>query len=156
MLLREFGKEGRKGGIEVVVGRQRYGGIFSKLNRGDIGVIRDAETFLLTDPDYGLTIDEIDDVMSLVGDKYDEDEFPGLENLTIDDLIEVTKGLRSQIASVSSLDQKGYEIERTYPESQRIDRGRVVGKYRYWEQQLGKVLQKLYRVQNQLENEELN
>ena len=73
---------------------QRYGGLFSHLSSRDIAIIRNAEQFFLSDPHYPLYENERSDIQDIL--ELYEDDYPGLENLSLDQLEEAIEGLLEQ------------------------------------------------------------
>ena len=134
-----------------MVGKSRFGGLFSVLSSRDIAVIRDTESFLMADPDYWGEPEERSSIEGLLD--YESEDYPGIENLSIDELIEASKGLIDQLKDMTTpghFGGKGSVVVQN-PES-----GRIAGKYRYWITKLQPILAKLERVKSKLENESLD
>ena len=139
-----------------MVGRSRFGGIYSVLSQRELSTLKDFETFLeLQDPD----IEE--DLLKFAGDK--------VQDLTIEEMIDgielyiewmqmsrgetygssedpdYTKQFNREIREEQRLKEKGLTS------SERVREGQSKGQSRHWEGQLSTILHKLKRHQTKQE-----
>ena len=135
---------------------QRYGGIFSPLNSRDLTIIRDAEAHLMSDPDYALEDEEKEDIRDIL-EYWDEDNpYPGIEGLSIDELVEAIRGLLEQFNLQTSHVGSTQHYSRSLSEGERASSEEHTRTYRYWTSQLQKVLRKLRNFQRKLDNGDLD
>jgi len=131
-----------------MVGKSRFGGIFSILSRRDVNVIKTAEAHLLSDEDFG-------------GDVPLEE---GLDDLSIDEVIE---GVKLYIEYFRQERVTGYmdspgnykemvDWQKTLSPERKVEWAEMQRQARYWQAQLQPILKKLKRAQTKLQNEELS
>ena len=140
-----------------MVGRSRFGGIYSILSQRDLNTIRSVEGYFETAEHFRSSLaDQI--IFSGFGDR------KHIEDMTLDEIVE---GLETYIGYFQEIRGVGiFADSDTYSEmmedmedwstESRVWWADTQGQSRYWEGQLSPILGKLKRYQNRLQNEELN
>ena len=139
-----------------MVGKSRFGGLFSVLNRRDLNIIRLVEGYFDSQPDY------YGDLMSNMEEPIEElsiDELIGwvdtyIINLRYERGIDTTQE-KMWPGSTSSFFQEVSDYQKQMSPERKVQWAEGQRQSRYWEVQLRPILAKLEKAKNRLENEEL-
>ena len=134
-----------------MVGKSRFGGLFSVLNRKDISTIRLVESHLESQPDFETHL-----VLA--------DSDTNLEDMSIDEIIEGVeeyigylqeyRGVREGTPSLDFQEMRDWQ--RNLSSEEKVTWAEGQRQSRYWEAQLRPVLKKLKRYETRLQNEALD
>jgi len=130
-----------------MVGKSRFGGIFSYLNRRDLNTIKTIESWYHSRPDRYLTDLYLDD---------DYNQFyktPLLSEMSLDEIIEGVEAYIGYLQEEREGEDPDYVAE--LDQEERSQWAEIQGKARYFEAQLQPILKRLKRAKTRLENEEL-